>query len=229
MPMPAAAPILGAVAVRERDGAGMIKPRAYLAGPDVFLENARAVGDRKKAICDDHGIEGVLPLDSDVSTAGLSPLDGGLAIGRENEALMRGCHLLIANMTPFRGPSADVGTAYEMGFIRALGRPVFAYSNTTRPYIDRIAEHFAPRGLERRRDGKLWDPDGLWIEEHDMVDNLMLETAVRDSHGELVRGDVAEPARYSDLSAFERCVEWIAKHRLPEILRRIAAEEQAHR
>jgi nucleoside 2-deoxyribosyltransferase len=36
---------------------------------------------------------------------------------------------MIVNLTPFLGPSADVGSAYEMGFMRTLGRPIFAYSN----------------------------------------------------------------------------------------------------
>ena len=37
---------------------------------------------------------------------------------------MRSCQLCIANLTPFRGVSMDSGTAYEVGFMRALGRPV---------------------------------------------------------------------------------------------------------
>ena len=31
---------------------------------------------------------------------------------------MQGCDAMIVNLTPFRGPSADVGSAYEMGFMR---------------------------------------------------------------------------------------------------------------
>jgi nucleoside 2-deoxyribosyltransferase len=42
---------------------------------------------------------------------------------------------MIVNLTPFRGPSADVGSAYEMGFMRALGRPIFAYSHDARPFL----------------------------------------------------------------------------------------------
>jgi len=51
---------------------------------------------------------------------------------------MRGCQAMIVNLTPFRGPSADVGSAYEMGFMRALGRPIFAYSRDERPFLDRV-------------------------------------------------------------------------------------------
>jgi nucleoside 2-deoxyribosyltransferase len=52
-----------------------------------------------------------------------------LAISRAMERVMQTCDAMIVNLTPFRGPSADVGSAYEMGFMRALGRPIFAYSN----------------------------------------------------------------------------------------------------
>jgi Nucleoside 2-deoxyribosyltransferase len=42
-----------------------------------------------------------------------------LAIRSAMERVMRGCDAMIVNLTPFRGPSADVGSAYEMGFMRA--------------------------------------------------------------------------------------------------------------
>ena len=66
-------------------------------------------------------------------------LAGGLAISRAMERAMRGCDAMIVNLTPFRGPSADVGSAYEMGFMRALGRPIFAYSNDIRSFLERVA------------------------------------------------------------------------------------------
>ncbi|MFC7552233.1 nucleoside 2-deoxyribosyltransferase [Pseudoroseomonas wenyumeiae] len=40
-------------------------------------------------------------------------------------------------MTPFRGPSADAGTVFELGFMRALGRPVFGYANAVANFRDR--------------------------------------------------------------------------------------------
>jgi nucleoside 2-deoxyribosyltransferase len=33
------------------------------------------------------------------------------------------------NCSPFRGVSLDAGTAYEIGYACALGKPVFGYSN----------------------------------------------------------------------------------------------------
>ena len=39
--------------------------RVYLAGPEVFLSNAREVGARKRAICERHGLVGVFPGDEE--------------------------------------------------------------------------------------------------------------------------------------------------------------------
>ena len=118
----------------------MMSTRIYLAGPEVFLSNAREIGARKRAICEQHGLLGVFPTDEeDACDPALSRPDQGLAISRAMERVMRTCNAMIVNLTPFRGPSADVGSAYEMGFMRALGRPIFAYSNDDRPFLDRVA------------------------------------------------------------------------------------------
>ena len=74
---------------------------------------------------------------------------------------------MIVNLTPFRGPSADVGSAYEMGFMRALGRPIFAYSNDSRLFLDRIralcgdAVRLRPTGENEDLDGMAIEPFGL--------------------------------------------------------------------
>ena len=40
--------------------------RIYLAGPEVFLPDAREIADAKKAICRAHGLEGVFPADPEI-------------------------------------------------------------------------------------------------------------------------------------------------------------------
>ena len=37
------------------------RTRVYLAGPEVFLANARAIGARKQAICARYGLCGIFP------------------------------------------------------------------------------------------------------------------------------------------------------------------------
>ena len=118
--------------------------RAYLAGPDIFLPAAEQWAERKKSICAHYGLVGISPLDHPVNEPpGWSALPDWRRIAARNEALIRSCALMIANLTPFRGPSADVGTVYEVGFMRALGRPVYGYATTAEPFTQRTLDFAA--------------------------------------------------------------------------------------
>jgi nucleoside 2-deoxyribosyltransferase len=166
--------------------------KVYLAGPEVFLPDAREQGARKKKICAEHGLEGIFPLDVEPDLAGLAPFDQGVALTRTCVALMRDCDALIANMTPFRGPSCDVGTAVEVGYMAALDRPVHAYSNVAADFESRSRGH-----------------DDLSIERFGMTDNLMLDGLV-DAAGFRIRVTAAaDPLR--DLTAFTACVHVLKK------------------
>jgi nucleoside 2-deoxyribosyltransferase len=178
----------------------------YLAGPEVFLANARDISARKRAICTRHGLVGVFPADEeDVGDPALPLPERGLAISRAMERVMRGCDAMIVNLTPFRGPSADVGSVYEMGFMRALGRPIFGYSNNARPFLDRVAA-FCNGIVRVRPSGEHEDPDGMAIEPFELHDNLMLAGGVIASGGCIVTESVQHAERYTSLAAFERCV-----------------------
>ena len=124
----------------------MTAPRVYLAGPDVFLPQPKAFAARKKALCSAYGFEGVFPLDADIEAHGLDKHELALRISRANETLIRSCQLLIAHVTPFRGPSCDVGTAYEMGFARAalIGSPEVIISSAGRTPIRRGSRWVPP-------------------------------------------------------------------------------------
>ena len=114
--------------------------RVYLAGPDVFLANARDIGARKRAICERHGLVGVFPGDEDdPCDPALPPAEQWSCHQPRHGTRHAGVRCHDRQPYPFRGPSADVGSAYEMGFMRALGRPIFAYSNDGRSFLDRIA------------------------------------------------------------------------------------------
>ena len=141
--------------------------RIYLAGPDVFLPQPRQWAEWKKAVCARHGLIGISPLDDAPDhTAGPGALPEWQRIALRNEALIRSADAMIANLTPFRGPSADVGTAYEVGFIRALGRPVFGYSTTAMPFTQRSRDFaMGHGGALAGRDRSLRDADGMLIEQ----------------------------------------------------------------
>jgi hypothetical protein len=127
------------------------------------------------------------------SRAARSGGDGRLArIALANEAHIQASDALIANLTPFRGPSADPGTVFEVGFMRALGRPVFGWTATDSTLRARTA------------DGAAADADGLAIEDFGLADNLMIPGAIAASGGALFAATLADP--WGDLSLFEACV-----------------------
>jgi nucleoside 2-deoxyribosyltransferase len=121
------------------------------------------------------------------------------------ERIMRGCNVMIVNLTPFRGPSADVGSAYEMGFMRALGRPIFGYSNDGRLFLERVTA-FCGGAIRLRPTGEHEDPDGMAIEPFELHDNLMLLGGIVASGGCLIAETTAVTERYTSMAAFERCV-----------------------
>ncbi len=114
---------------------------------------------------------------------------------------MRSCAGLIANLTPFRGVSADCGTAFEVGFMRALGRPVFGYSNVRAGYVERSQDF-----RRERRSQPDADASDVAIEDFDGAENLMIEMAIAATGGHIVRNAVARGQEMRDLAGFEACL-----------------------
>ena len=179
--------------------------RIYLAGPEVFLVNAKETGEQKKALCKKYGFEGVFPIDVEVDTKGKAPKEVGLCISEINEDLIKSCKIVIANITPFRGPSADVGTAYEMGFAHALGKLVLAYTNMDLPFTERTIEALNDQ-VNRSDDGRLRDPQGMFIEENRLTDNLMIDGCINANSKLLVVEDAPVGQLYTYLGGFEKCL-----------------------
>lgn len=178
------------------------QPRIYLAGPEVFFANATAQGEIKKRLCAEAGFEGVYPLDNVIAGAEhLPPQEVARRISHGNERLMRSCDLLIANCTPFRSVSMDVGTAFEIGFMQALGKPVLGYSNTPTDYATRVRE-------AARMAHVVWDHESnaADIEDFGLAENLMIAVAILDAGGEFITQEVAADRMLSDLTAFRRCL-----------------------
>jgi nucleoside 2-deoxyribosyltransferase len=183
-------------------------PKIYLAGPEVFLRDPKEMGDAKIAICHVHGLEGRFPFDLADSQAD-SAQERGYAISRACQALMRDCDAMIANLTPFRGPGMDVGTAFEVGFMRGLGKPVFGYSNAQMPLFERTLK-FDRKGFRRRKGGSpdmaFEDHDQLGVEQFGFVDNLMIDGALNECGAPIVVRKTKRRDRYTELAAFEECV-----------------------
>ncbi|HQT46712.1 MAG: nucleoside 2-deoxyribosyltransferase [Acidocella sp. 20-63-7] len=176
---------------------------AYLAGPDVFLPNAAQHAAAKIAICAKYGITGRAPLHPEVERVMCLPRDAAWReIYRWDVEMMEACAIVIANLTPFRGASADAGTLVEIGWFLGRGRPVFGYSNCALP--------FAARSMAQR--SALPDPlEGLGVEGFDLPDNLMIPGAVEYGGGLSVILPPDDAARSFDaLDVFERCVAAVA-------------------
>ena len=171
---------------------------AYLAGPDVFLPEAAAHAARKVAICARFGLTGRPPLGEDAGTPPGLPEDRlWRAIYDNCVAMMEACDIVIANLTPFRGPSADAGTLVELGWFLGRGKPVFAYSNTATPFAER----------SRRHQAAVPDPvPGLMVEGFGLADNLMIPGAVLQGGGHpvvLPADGVDRP--FDSLEVFTEC------------------------
>jgi nucleoside 2-deoxyribosyltransferase len=172
---------------------------AYLAGPDVFLPGAAALAAAKVEICARYGVVGRHPFSPEVAAMAALPADlAWRGIYQADIAMMRGCDVIIANLTPFRGASADAGTLVELGWFAGAGRPVFGYSN--------VAEGFAERSLAQV--AAVADPlPGLVVEGFGLPDNLMIPGAVEYGGGlPVVLPPDGVSRAFDALDVFELCV-----------------------
>ena len=177
----------------------------YLAGPDVFFPNARETLTAKKLRCERHGFRGMPPLDVEINAAGAPT---ALAIFERNLGLMRQADVIIANLTPYRGVSADPGTVFELGWFHGAGKAVYGYSNVAANFETRVAAAFGPttRGPAGREIGR----DGMSIEGFGLADNLMIDESLRPLGG-LARPADGRDHPVDDLSLFEECLKRLAR------------------
>jgi nucleoside 2-deoxyribosyltransferase len=172
---------------------------AYLAGPDVFLPNAVAHAARKVEICQRLGLRALPPLNQDVETAAKA-LDVWQAIYKKDIAMMERCDIIIANLTPFGGASADAGTLIEVGWFLGKGRPIFGYSNSSESFEQRMQRQFGEGHAD------------LGIEGFHLPDNLMIVGAVHSGgYPIFVPGD-GEARGLDALDVFEACAAAAAQY-----------------
>ncbi|WP_454763016.1 nucleoside 2-deoxyribosyltransferase [Cupriavidus campinensis] len=152
----------------------------YLAGFDVFRKDALAHGGHLKALCAQHGYDGLYPLDK-AAPQGLSGPAAAQWIYEANLALIRRADIVMANLDDFRGPGEpDSGTTFEVGFAVALQKPVWAYSSDAGTLLERAR-------ARTDADGEALDARGYVVEDFGLSKNLMLACSVR-----LVAGGPAE-------------------------------------
>jgi nucleoside 2-deoxyribosyltransferase len=179
--------------------------KIYVAGPEVFLPDARAVLARKAGMVRQAGFLPLCPGDLEIPPHPVKK-EFGKAISAADETMMVEADAIIANLTPFRGITADTGTAYELGFMCALGKIVLAYTNVPGDHYDRIVAHYGGN-IIIGADGHRRGPDGLSAEDFDMVDNLMLQGGVERRGGVVVVGHAPPDNLIGDVTAFAECLE----------------------
>ncbi|HAC26343.1 MAG TPA: nucleoside 2-deoxyribosyltransferase, partial [Marinobacter hydrocarbonoclasticus] len=108
--------------------------------------------------------------------------------------LMDSCDAVIANLTPFRGISADPGTVFEVGYIIGQGKAAFGFTMDRRHYRERA-------GAADR------DELGHSIEDFEMSDNLMIECGLQESGGQLLVAEQPGEHRFFSAELFRRCVQ----------------------
>jgi len=170
--------------------------KAYLAGPDVFLPNAAAQAATKIAMCAAYGLTGIAPFNPNLDLS-LPPAELWRRIFADDLQMMRDCDIIIANLTPFRGASADAGTLVELGWFLGQAKPAYGYSNS--------AERFATRA--RQQMALVPDPlPGIEVEDFGLADNLMIEGAIP---GGLVLPADGISRPFESLEIFELCLKRI--------------------
>ncbi|MBF3325175.1 nucleoside 2-deoxyribosyltransferase, partial [Pseudomonas aeruginosa] len=147
----------------------------YLAGPDVFRPDAEAHGETLKALCAEFGFVGLYPLDHALPADIREPAAQAAWIYRANVGLIERADCVLANLEPFRGSEPDSGTAFEVGYALALGKPVYAYLSDAGAYAERLAR-LAPEWLGEHP-GE--DRDGWQLEGFGLPLNLMLAVPSR--------------------------------------------------
>ena len=161
-------------------------PKVYLAGPEVFRPDAMEYAQTQRTLCEQYGFVGLHPMDNNVDLSDRS-MQTATRIYRADVGQIRTCDLVVANCNAFRGALMDDGTAYELGYANALGKPTYGY-------IDRLlpAHEFAPTKwpFTALPDGRLADADGyLLVDDFGTSINLMMQCGMTDTGGRLVEGD----------------------------------------
>jgi nucleoside 2-deoxyribosyltransferase len=186
--------------------------KVYLAGPDVFLSDAKDVGQRKKEICARFGLVGLFPLDSELDEAASEPgVPLSMRIFRRCTAMMEDADAVIAHLTPFRGSSADAGTVFELGYMAARGKICTGYTNRCGSYADRIEG--VPGAVIDTVGLVYLDCESHVIEDFGLADNLMIVHALEAFGHPVLTPDVELDDIWRDLTLFEKCAAWIAEQK----------------
>lgn len=187
--------------------------KIYWQGPFVYSKKAN------KEIKDNTNFADIMGFDL-ITAKPLNPAENGsdysVEIYNQNLKRMQDADFMVADMTSFRGVSADASTAFAMGYMYGLGKPVLAYTGDTKRFTDRVIAELERKSNKpvETADGRLRDAiSGDSLETFDMADNLMLAGAVDVSYSQLGITDFYEtslPKSFKDVLYDARSISSIA-------------------
>jgi nucleoside 2-deoxyribosyltransferase len=130
-----------------------------------------------------------------------------------------------------RGPEMDPGTAFEIGYMHALGKPLAGWTRDPREYPARVREFFAdvfgmPLSVSATsgtgaRSGALRDPDGILVHSEGCLQNGMVHVGIELSGGTIFKNP-------DWLIAFSAAIESLSFRLIPPTSRRLTAELRRH-
>lgn len=153
----------------------MSKLKVYTAGPHVFWPKSKQEDFYSvvEELSTRYNFEALVPKDGDVTLP--DGEEGNVAklamlIYHKNIEDIKQADVIIADITSFRGPSADSGTTYEVGYARALNKPVLMWTDDWQ----------TAKGVKVPLDYSTkvhlmgYEDDGNYIEQFGLADNLMI-------------------------------------------------------
>lgn len=177
-----------------------MKPKLYLAGPEVFLQNAIENAEQQREVCRRYGFIPLHPMDNNLDL-GNKDLETAMRIYRGDVEQVENCDVVVANCNSFRGVCMDDGTAYELGYGNALGKPSYGYIERLGSLVERTKLLYPNHPFN----GNIHiDKDGyLLIDDFGTSINLMMQCGMQFRGGKLVEGNFEECLRVlrADLDA----------------------------
>ena len=177
-------------------GQATTRPRIYLAGPTVFLPDPALEFAEMKSLCADLGLAGVSPLDGQLAIAAVPSDATTRAIVEADIGLMEAVDGALVCLDGFRrAPDMDPGTAFEIGWLAARGKPMCGWTRETGDYPAKVATYFEQVFGERltaaavagAATGGLRDPDGVLVHSAGLVQNAMVHIGIERGGGIVVR------------------------------------------
>ena len=164
------------------------RPKAYLAGFEMFYPDGIERGEEWKRIAAKYGIEGIFPPDAAPENDPIAPYvrkddseaEFWYGIFMDDVNHMRRSDMIIAQLQDWRGAQPDSGTCFECGYSAATGKRLYAWCEDTESLAERRKAM-----ATADEDGTLRDSEGYAFEDRESpLDNLFSCMTVASSFEE---------------------------------------------